>query len=287
MRFSAIFRGVRAWFVVLALGAASAGCVWGKPPAPPETDETFVADPTVPTAAFVEWVGAALSEVSLRPEQYRVLKARGNALMARHKPQMEARARLAELLARQLEEGNMAPAALDEARKNLAAAAEDVGQDDIAALVDLHETLDEAQRKAFTAAIRARLDKHPSDIYDLKTRYMLWRHDLHLSDEQQGRIFMSLGLDEATLRDLRAENDKRRAFLEGVLTAFEGPTFDPAVCKAGESPGTLSERRSGRLVQYLAAAAPVLTPDQRVRAANLLRTRTGQPSDEMLPGMRR
>src|SRR6185312_4498807 len=148
---------------------------------------------------------------------YRVLKQRGNALMARHKPQMEARARLAELIARQLEEGNMAPAALDEARKNLAAAAEDVGQDDIAALVDLHEVLDDAQRKAFTAAIRARLDKHPSDIYDVKTRYMLWRHDLHLSDEQQGRIFMSLGLDEATLRDVRAENDKRRAFLNEVL----------------------------------------------------------------------
>ncbi len=154
---------------------------------------------------------------------------------------------------------------------------------EVAALNGLYAALDAPQRKALTAAVRAkqaereaRMAAHKQDAKDGgtdgggpgdRTKHRLDRMtaDLNLDPAQQKSItaVLAKGDSPATMDARRVEGKKR---IDTLLTAFEQDAFDAKKLQLDSSPKKAHEGLE-RQVQAFAQILPVLRPDQREKLA--------------------
>ncbi len=148
-----------------------------------------------------------------------------------------------------------------------------------AAVSGLYTALDESQRKALVASIRAREAARDAQFaahaeFDAgavdwtKRRLDRLTAQLGLDPAQQKTVGALLvkgdSMGPAAMHVQREEGKKR---MDGVLTAFEGDHFDPAKVDLGGLPGKTAHEGLEKDTTFLSQLLPVLTPEQREKLA--------------------
>ena len=145
------------------------------------------------------------------------------------------------------------------------------------ALNGLYAALDAGQRKALTAAVRAKAAAHDADDKGhpdagapadwTKRRLERMTKDLALDDAQQKSVGALLAKQPspAAMDAMRADGKKR---LDAVLAAFEKDGFDAkkldlSMAPAGKKPHDMIDQQ----VQFTTALLGILKPDQRDKLA--------------------
>jgi Spy/CpxP family protein refolding chaperone len=219
------------------------------------------------------FVRQALAHVSLRADQKAEIDRLANEAETRHAGIERARQLLNVAIAEQVQAGKIDRAALQPPIGALLASIEQTRPADRAAIVRLHDILDKQQRSQLADAMQASFREHKG------------RHPgMH---EMRG-IAKDLGLTEQQEQQIRAAI---RAYFDGghgkgtghwkeareqgaaLLDSFRQDQFSLDQNAATLWSGERVQRRVGRLIDIAEAALPILTVEQRARAAELIRAR--------------
>lgn len=234
----------------------------------------------------VRLIGEALADVPLTPEQRGDIEKLAVDADARHEGARTAKKELVLAIAAQVQAGAIDRAALQPRIDALVAAAGSAQPADRVAFERLHAILAPDQRTAFVDALEARLGEH---IDDLRERHPMraWAADLKLTDAQQSQIMTLVKQSFEAGREghgggpWSGEGRHRGAKL---LKAFKQDRFvmdevAPAV-DVGKKASTASDCFLGIAAQVL----PILTPEQRSVAAQMIRERAASDFDaERIP----
>lgn len=217
-------------------------------------------------------ISDAIAELDLDQDQNRKLVGLINDVNTRHQRVQEMRKVLSLDMASSVEAGSVDDKTLLLDAENLGKARADVADADGKSLEELHRILTPPQRKKFAAALADRADKLPTD--DAQTRYGNWRSDLQISPDQNEKIAPKIEGDTASAESARAEREAWQKRLRATATDFGGEQFaaksylDPDVVKT-------TVERVRRVISFLQAVVPVLTPKQQKRAGDNLRAEVG------------
>lgn len=155
---------------------------------------------------------------------------------------------------------------------------------DADALNGLYAALEPAQRKAVTAAARAkqaeREAKHAEHKADApkpdadfaKRRLERMTKELDLDAAQQKSVEALLAKDpppKAAMEAMQAEMKKR---MDALLTAFEGDGFDAKKLDLAPMPGKKMREGMEHHVQFMSQLLPILKPEQREKLAVKMET---------------
>jgi periplasmic protein CpxP/Spy len=98
--------------------------------------------------------------------------------------------------------------------------------------------------------------------------------ELDATEEQQQKIG---AIASAAVNDLMALKDRHRANHEQIVAALAGPNVDRAQLEQARKNGiAMADEASRRLAQAFADAAEVLTPEQREKALEHIRSHHGR-----------
>ncbi len=257
--------------LLTACGATGGGARFDLGPSP-QAHETPAARASSPEVGIVLLISDAIAELDLDQDQNRKLVGLINDVNGRHQRVQEMRKTLALDMASSVEAGNVDDKTLLTDAENLGKARAEVAAPDGQSLEELHRILTPAQRKKFAAALADRADKLPTD--DAQTRYGNWRSDLEISPDQNEKIAPKLDADTAIAESARAEREAWQKRLHATAAEFEGEAYsaksyvDPDVVKT-------TVERVRRVISFLHAVVPVLTPKQQKRAGDTLRAEVG------------
>jgi Spy/CpxP family protein refolding chaperone len=266
--------GLRSLALVVSLtacGATGGGARFDLGPSPP-VHEAPAARASSPEVGIVMMITDAISQLDLSEDQNRQLNGLVNDVNARHDHVQEMRKVLATDMASSVEAGNVDQKTLLLDAENLGKARAEIADADGKSLEELHRILTPAQRKQFAAALADRADKLPTD--DVQTRYGNWRSDLQISPDQNEKIAPKLDADTAGAESARAEREAWQKRLRATAADFPNDAFtakpyvDPDVVKT-------TVERIRRVIAFLQAVVPELTPKQQKRAADNLRAEVG------------
>jgi Spy/CpxP family protein refolding chaperone len=254
-----------------ACGATGGGARFELGPSPP-VHEAPAARASSPEVGIVMLISDAIAQLDLDQEQNRKLTGLVNDVNARHQRVQEMRKVLATDMASSVEAGAVDEKTLLLDAENLGKARAEIADADGKSLEELQHILTPAQRKQFAAALADRADKLPTD--DVQTRYGNWRSDLQISPDQNEKIAPKLDADTASAESARAEREAWQKRLRATAADFTSDAFtaksyvDPDVVKT-------TVERVRRVIGFLQAVVPVLTPKQQKRAGDNLRAEVG------------
>jgi Spy/CpxP family protein refolding chaperone len=264
----------------LALGLAVAAGVVGVHQAAYADGEAATAqaaaDPAGPMGLH-GMVAAALDQVTLRPDQRAAVEALKADIKAQSEPLRAAHEALVETVATSVQAGAIDHTTLDPAVSAMQAAAQahrPVFQD---AANRLHALLDAGQRQQLVDALRDKVHAgHGHGMWGKHDHLSKIADELGLSQAQRDAVEAKL----QALRDSeRAAHEQGRAgmrehfeHMKAVADAFVSDSFDAHALALGEKmPG--HDMMAQGVVARLEAALPILTADQRVQLAQLIRTK--------------
>ena len=287
-------------FAVVPAAAFAAGCS-GATTEQPHTSASAMTKAPVGegTHGPVRFVGSALGEVALRPEQRAKLETILKEAETRHASGLGARKELMTAFADQVERGSIDRAALAPKIEAVRDGATRVRPQDLAALDEVHAVLDKEQRAAFVDALEAQFKDafrhgrkgHHAKGEEAREHGARGDHaamagpwhlkqlatELKLSDAQKDSIKEKLrALHDAGEKD---GGDKDRGPRAGfarmrqakqALESFKNDDFK------SQSLAALAPAADGSKAEHMLQAAeavlPVLTPEQRKIAADQLRS---------------
>jgi Spy/CpxP family protein refolding chaperone len=225
---------------------------------------------------------ASLEELSLRPDQRSAIEAIGTDLENETRPVRAARQDLAATLADQVAAGRIDDAAIAQKQAAVVQAVRDAKPAMQDALNRLHGALDAAQRRALVdkirdkgEALRDRMDERGGARGVLRSRFMRLADQLELTAAQ--RMTIRDGLRDEFQRDRGAFDESRRAQararMREVGQAFVSDSFDARALDVGRDAPDLAQKISSAVVRVVKVVEPVLTAEQRAKAASIIRTR--------------
>ncbi len=261
----------------------------------PQTSATGVSKAPIGTNThgFVKLVGEALGEVPLRAEQRVELEKLAQAAEARHAPTAQGRKDLMLAIADQVEKGTIDRSALQPKIDKVVADVESVRNEDRAAIVKLHETLDPEQRNTFVDALEARMKakhkehaEHKGGLHGFAKMHAL-AEELKLTDAQKAQIM-------STMKDMHKERmaEMKEKWTHGEVHkrehhgsrghhgghhgkhAFEAFRGDKLDLEKVAPPVDLKDKATKGTEHFVGMAEkilPILTPEQRKIAADKLR----------------
>jgi Spy/CpxP family protein refolding chaperone len=245
------------------------------PPAP--TGPTAQA-PTSEPGGIVQFVDEALGGISLRPEQSEALKELGATLDAKVAPVDKAKRDLMEALADQIEAGRVDAKSLEPAIQRVDEAVQTASPAVHGALQKIHDTLDADQRKEFVEHFREKLNKMEVKT-EPKAKVDEMAKKLDLTDDQKGKVRAILE------QDMKPSGEMHDRFGK-LLDAFPSDKFSvDEVLPAGLAAGHV-DKMLHRMVGAASQVTAILSPEQRQKAAELLRQKAarkfprGGPSQE-------
>lgn len=273
----------------LLVGAVGIGCGGSVAAEGPAATAGAGTKAPIATAAHgpVKFLGEALGDVPLRPDQRTQIEQLATEAESRHAAATQAHQDLALALADQVEKGSIDRAALQPKIDAAAAAFQQTRPADRAALEKLHAILDPAQRVAFVDALESRMHDRAHEFKGLHGKMQEWATDLKLSDEQKDQIRASLKDQFMSHRDEHAEHRAQRK--EGhergqkVFEAFKGDRFVMDEVAPPVDAAAKANKMADRMVGMAQAALPILTPEQRSLAAAKIRTKGAEmtgPAEE-------
>jgi Spy/CpxP family protein refolding chaperone len=243
---------------------ALAICACSGSPGPTDTVGSAQASlsPNVPGGARLALVRQAVESLPLRPDQKIEADRLVSEATARHEGLIAARLALGGTIAAQVRAGVVDRPLVEHELDAFKAAMMEVRAADIAAFGRLHDVLDAGERSKLVDALEDGLGAAHGPRGKLHSMQK-WVKDLGLTDTQIARIMAAMPGEMSRRGDLSHANGRGgRGALRATLEAFRGDRFaiDESVTGALTH---ASERRSGKVLDALLAATPVLTPDQR------------------------
>ena len=296
-------KNVRSFVVAVGLCAGSlvaVGC--GGSVEQPQTQAG--ANSKAPVAqsshGVVKMFGAALGEVSLRPDQRVELEKLAAAADARHASTADGKKDLMLALADQIEKGSIDKTALQPKIDRIVADLEKGRPEDSAALARMHAILDPEQRNAFVDALEQQFKgrHHGGHHGDKGKRHLaVDRQTDEKGEKGEKREHGPMGGMHALKQlaeDLKLSDDQKSQIKDALKSAHEGHSFremhermsqgkkalesfrsDKFDANAAAPPPSLLRARaaigSGRMIGVAEKVLPILTPEQRKLAASSLR----------------
>jgi len=257
----------------LALAVPALGCGGSVTSEPPQTADTATTKAPVAINAHgpVKLFGEALGDVPLTAAQRAQIEQLANDAEARHAGVLAARKDLMTVLATQVQAGQIDRAALQPKLDALTAAMQKAQPGDRAAFEQLHAILDPQQRTEFVDAVKAHMGAHMGEMHD-KHPMKQWAVDLQLSDDQKAHIESAMMDRMHAAGAAGGTHDWSQAKHQGqaMMAAFEQDRF---VMNEVAPPRDLQAqvtKMADHMLGLVEAALPVLTPQQRVIAAQKL-----------------
>jgi Spy/CpxP family protein refolding chaperone len=215
----------------------------------------------------------ALAHVSLRADQKAEIDRLANEAETRHAGIQRARQLLNAAVADQVQAGKVDRAVLQPLIDALLASIEQTRPADRAAIVRLHDILDKQQRSQLVDALDASLHERKRRHQGMhETRGIA--KDLSLTEQQQQQIRAAVRANFDGGHGKRTGHWKEaREHGATLLESFRQDQFSLDQNAATLWSGEWVQRRVGRLIDIAEAALPVLTVEQRARAAELIRAR--------------
>jgi Spy/CpxP family protein refolding chaperone len=260
------------------------------------TDSTATIAPVAASShGMVKFVGDALSQVALRPDQRVAIEKLATDAEARHQAALPLRANLANAIAAQVESGKIDEAALQPQIDALTANFEAQRPLDHAAFQKMHDLLDATQRQAFVDAVHANMQAKKSEHKGMRGEKMQeWATALNLTDAQKDQIKTSMQTEfaahmKATALDPDAPNAGGGPGGGGhggpggrghILDNFVADNF--SIDQAAPAPTDMKDhvaQMTTHGVHFVEVILPTLTADQRKLAADKIRAK-GAAQDE-------
>ncbi len=263
--------------LALALAVPALGCGGSLTSEPPQTADTATTKAPVAVGSHgpVKLFGEALGDVPLTASQRAQIEQLATDAETRHAPARAARKDLMTVLASQVQAGQIDRAALQPKIDALVAAMQKAQQGDRAAFEQLHAVLGPQQRSAFVDAVKARIGAHMGEMHD-KHPMKQWAEDLKLTDDQRAQI-KSAVMDRmhAAAAEGGPHGDWAQAKNHGeaVMAAFEQDHFVMDEVSPPRDVQAQVAKMTGHVLNIVEAALPVLTPEQRVLAAQKIAER--------------
>jgi Spy/CpxP family protein refolding chaperone len=223
-------------------------------------------------------VAEAFADVPLRPDQRAAVETLVKDADARHVQGHAAGKAFALALADQIERGSIDEAALKPNADAMRTAMEATRADDAAALQKLHDTLDASQREALVSAVKARMKQafhdRAKDHEGMNPMAQL-RTELALTDDQVAQI--KTAFHDQWRAHRGDEHAGPRPFDHHARGAkmFEGFVKDDFDAKAALPAPPPDHANAGyeHMVTMAKTVLPILTPEQRTKAAAIVRAR--------------
>jgi Spy/CpxP family protein refolding chaperone len=257
----------------LALAAPALGCGGTVSSEPPQTADTATTKAPVAVNAHgpVKLFGDALGDVPLTAAQRTQIEQLATDAETRHADAHAARKDLMTALATQVQAGQIDRAALQPKIDALVAAMQKAQPGDRAAFEQLHAILGPQQRTAFVDAVKARIGAHMGEVHE-KHPMKQWAEDLKLTDDQRAQIKSAIMQHMQAAREAGGPRDFAQAKHQGeaVMAAFEQDRFVMDEVSPPRDVQAQVGKMAGRVLGLVEAALPVLTPEQRVLAAQKL-----------------
>jgi len=288
----------------LLAAATAVGCGGSSPPAasPQGSDQTAQAQPAADTVqavgenaddstadlaehhrhhhhgGFAMFIAMSLDSLGVSADQHDAIMKIQSDMHAKLQPAKDAEKAVLLALADGVAAGQVDQAKVDAAVAQLATASAGVHDAVADSLNALHQTLTPPQRQALVDKVESHLavwhhtnsaeeptekDAHHGHIAQLA-------HDLQLSPDQVDKIRAGFTSSIAQVPKFdRAEAD---AHFQAFATAFTSESFDAhALTTGGAVNAHMATWGVNRMIRLYEAAAPVLTPEQRTKAADALR----------------
>ena len=229
-------------------------------------------------------IAASIKDLDLSAdERANVEKIRAD-LLAKMEPARAAGKDLANTLADGVAAGAVDRAKADAAINKLVAQVQGLHDASITALNQLHAALNAQQRAKLVEGIQSHWEKwkeaHGRDEQDDKQHHsgylLALVQEIGLTKEQAEKI-------KANFRDKMKASPQEHAHkevqdhLQAFATAFKADTFDAKKLSGAKSAnGHMARWGAARRARFLEAAAPVLTPEQRTKLAQMIRERANR-----------
>jgi Spy/CpxP family protein refolding chaperone len=211
-------------------------------------------------------LGDALNDVTLRPEQRAQIDAIKKEAGAKHAAVKKGKKALLEALAAQIGAGKFDAEAMKQASDELMLATMDEAKTHRHALDKLHALLDKKQRAQLAAAIETRMGADDDKRAGREEMRRL-TDILKLTPEQQKKMAAVFGEDKKDDHD-RGEKAKSRE--QKMLEAFKSDKYDADKVLPMSAVRASAQQEVSHLFAVVKRILPVLTPEQRVLAADLL-----------------
>jgi Spy/CpxP family protein refolding chaperone len=212
----------------------------------------------------------ALEGVNLKPAQAAVIDPLREASKARHDQVREARLALRAKAEDQVRAGTIDRGEMQPLADALARAITGARDADVAALVTVHDTLDAGQRGKVVQALKEKGKEGPPRLQE---RGRKLAQDVGLTPAQRQELRTALDAKMESLEDPeRNAFEERRYLRKQAAEKFAGKKFTAADLPPGEKPEARIERR----IVFLETVVPLLTPEQREKAAELLGSDFGE-----------
>lgn len=261
----------------LALTVPALGCGGSVTSEPPQTADTATTKAPVAVNAHgpVKLFGDALGVVPLTATQRTQIEQLATDAEARHGDARAARKDLMTALAAQVQAGQIDRPTLQPKIDALVAALQKAQPGDRAAFEQLHAILGPQQRTAFVDAVKARIGARMGEMRD-KHPMKQWAEDLQLSDDQRAQIKAAITdrMHAAGAAGAPHEDwSQAKHHGEAVMTAFEQDRFVMDEVSPARDVQAQVAKMTGHVLGIVEAALPVLTPEQRVLAAQKMMER--------------
>jgi Spy/CpxP family protein refolding chaperone len=268
----------------LMLSLAACSGTTTAPPAAGTTQQAIATNGPGPLRAM----GSAFAEVPLSPEQRTRIEALFKQTEDRHaeawRASAAARKELLLALADQVKAGAIDRAALAPKAEAAAAPLKKAHEQDRAALVELHKALTPEQRAQFVDALQDRhsMAKKAFGRGDGREEHALagkgkgkherfghmWK-ELDLSSEQKEKLKEAMKSAMGERGKGKEHFAQRREEMKKLMESFKSDQF------TGELPGHGKDGSAmvDRILKFAEVATPILTPEQRTKASEMLRER--------------
>jgi Spy/CpxP family protein refolding chaperone len=228
---------------------------------------------------FAMFIAMSLDSIGTTPDQQASIMKIQAEMHAKMEPAHDAEKQLLMVLADGVAAGQVDQAKADAAVQQLATASGGVHDAVADSLNALHQTLTPPQRQALVDKVESHFEvwhqanmpadaatraKHGGHLAELSTA-------LSLQPDQVEKIHAAYTAAMSSVPKFdRAEAD---AHLKAFAAAFTADTFDAhSLSTGGAVNAHMATWGATRMVRLYAAAAPVLTPEQRTKAADELRS---------------
>jgi Spy/CpxP family protein refolding chaperone len=236
----------------------------------------------------VALIAMSINDLDLTADQKTTVEKIRTDLQAKMEPARAAEQNLAGILADGVAAGAVDRAKADAAIQKIVAQAETIHGATADAMNKLHAALTPAQRAALVGKLQEHFDKwkeangHEDQDGQHRTGYILALvRDLNLTQSEAQQIkssFRSLISSSAPAKgqaDVRNHEHKAVSdHLQAFATAFKADKFNArSLTGANAANGKMAQWGATRMARFFEAAAPILTPDQRTKLAQMIRDR--------------
>jgi Spy/CpxP family protein refolding chaperone len=224
-------------------------------------------------------IGMSVRDLDLSADQKVAVEKIRADMQPKLEPLRAAARDLSTLLADGVAAGSVDKAKVDKAIDKLVAQTKTMQAASSEALGKLHAVLTPAQRAALVDKVGENWEKwkasHGQDEKDEKEHksghLLALVHDLGLTQEEAQKIKAAF---QAKMKPAPQDHEHKEVqeHLQKFGVAFKAEKFDPKTVSSEKADSHMARWGATRRAMFLEAAAPVLTPDQRTKLADKIRS---------------